>query len=250
MSSSSSSYNYGAWYKDPLPLSLSQRTQVWFRYGYDTSRRYFYRYPTYSDFAAGTRTSSIKSVSAQGTGSLLYRGALFYNSGSTIYRYNVTTGRVVSLTLSHTSKTFTFGARSYVSFHADEKGLWVLYSMTSTGELAVSRVDPDRFRLTQTWITNIRKTSIAGAFMICGKVYTYKRHNQRFPTGGVQTTQAVFDPQTNQHTTLMYDVNSLYGLISQLTYNPRERLLFGWDNRHAVTISVLWKHKHQRDGRH
>ena len=183
-------------------------------------------------------------------GSLLYKGALFYNRHDTIYKYNVTTGRVVSLTLSHTSKAFTFGASSYVSFHADEEGLWVFYSKTlRTGELAVSLVNPDRFHLIQTSITNIKKPTIAGAFMICGKVYTYKRNNQRFPTGGVETTQDVFDPKTNQHTTLKYDVYSLYGSISQLTYNPRERLLFGWDNRHAVTISVLWKRKHQRDGR-
>ena len=249
MASSRTSYQCGAWYKDPLPLTEAQREEIWYRFGYDDSPRYFFKYPTYSDFLLQRGSGAFRSASTDGLGSLMYRGALFYHLRNKIYKYNISTTAVRSKPMIHTSKSYSFNGMTYVAFHADEKGLWVLNSRTNGGELAVSWVDPDTLVLGPTWITSIIKRDIGGALMICGKLYTYKSYSQRLPPDGVHTTQDVFDPETNQGSTLAYDVPSVYGMLGQLTYNPRERQLFGWDNQHLINIDVIWKLKHKEDGK-
>ena len=36
------------------------------------------------------------------------------------------------------------------------------------------------------------------------------------------------------------DVESKFGSIQALSYNPREKALFGWDNGHAVLYPVFF----------
>ena len=259
----------GAWFKDPLPRSPDQRSQIW------TSTGLFQNFSTYKDFINNERSSSarhsqnprsfgnqfsqasfrdgartaqynraaeILRIRSTGLGSVLYRGAIYYHYQSMLYKYNVTSKVYVSVNIGYQSSNYLgSNTNTYLDLKVDEDGLWLLYVISSDYRLAISRLHPNTLVTLNTWITGKKKTQVCAAFMICGKLYTVDECTERSPVVGEDGGQYTFDTHTGiGGNNVSSHMTSLYGHIWQVTYNARERLLFAWDNGHAVTYPLKW----------
>ena len=143
---------------------------------------------------------------------------------------------------------YTRGQHTYVRYHADERGLWVSYPAVDHFRLMVSRVDPATLDLTETVTLEEDIAGVKGVYLICGKVYLVSGGGNSLANGGRSgnSARAVYDVyrrQRVQGVTSSHDVTLLYGYISQMTYNPREKVIFGWDNYHLLTWPVVWQKK-------
>ena len=127
----------------------------------------------------------------------------------------------------------------FVRFHAHEHGLWVSYPHHQHFRLVLSRLDPVTLRLTDTVTLQEDMASVKGVWMVCGVLWVLTPGGD----GGNHVARAVYDTRGGGRVVQgeRQDVELLYGYVSQMTYNPREKVLFGWDNYHLLTWPVLWR---------
>ena len=65
--------------------------------------------------------------------------------------------------------------------------------------------------------------------MACGVVYCIDIYNSKSTT-----INFAFDTKTGRS----WNPNNQYGYNSMVDYNPRERVLYAWDNRRLVTYPI------------
>lgn len=230
----------GAWLKDPLPSSLRTRSQVWTQIQRDSGRYVFKRYDSYDDFIESREdVYPERTWFIDGVGSVLHQGVLYFHYTNHIYRYNLTSNDVSYQLL--TTAAYTRGQQAYVRFHSDEYGLWVSYPDTASRRLRVAALDPHTLALSGTQELAVDIFSVVGVVVVCGKVYVVRRTR---PSDKHYLMEAVYDLVKREtiYSPQPPTITTIYSDVSQMTYNPREKRVFGWDNYHQVTWQVVWKH--------
>ncbi len=117
----------------------------------------------------------------------------------------------------------------------DETGLWLLYS-NELEMLVVSKVDEQTLEFERTLESSYPKTSVGNCFIICRKVYCLNgamRYDSR--VGFFMDMESGFQGFVNVPFIIKY------GSLSSIEYNPRDQLLYGWDNGHAVVYSLTFE---------
>ena len=249
----SNSLKRGMWLKDPQPLTNSSRTEIWkVTYGPSNKRVYssntysyiFYteirKFPNYSSLISHTGSRLVtQSYTMVGYGAVLYRNFLYFNNERYLVKLDLVTMARTQVEMAF-REVYYRGSSIYnfVDIKVDESGLWVLYTKTADNKLTISKIDPETLLIEKTWKTDVLKTNVCAAFMMCGKMYTvYSCGSRIAPT----VQNYVYDTRTSTGSFVRYHVPSMYGSISQLTYNSRERVLFGWDQGHLVTYPLSWE---------
>uniref|UniRef100_A0A8C9ZST5 Adhesion G protein-coupled receptor L1 n=1 Tax=Sander lucioperca TaxID=283035 RepID=A0A8C9ZST5_SANLU len=215
----------GAWCKDPLQSGDRLYVMPWTPYRTDM----LFEYASWEDFKQNRATTTYKLPNrVDGTGFVVYDGAVFYNKERTrnIVKYDLRTRiksgeAIITNANYHDTSPYRWGGKSDIDLAVDENGLWVIYATESNnGRLVVSQVNPYTLRFEGTWETSFDKRMASNAFMACGVLYAVRSVYQD-------------DDSEAGGDLVMYAYNT-NRYISSVDYNPRDNQLYVWNNYNVL----------------
>ncbi|XP_068696041.1 myocilin-like isoform X2 [Montipora foliosa] len=217
--------SYGAWMKDPLGIMGTET--IFVMPGYHDKRE-LEEYKNMDKFKEGlVRKKYTLPYDWDGTGAVVYGQYLYYNreSSSQIVKYNLRSERIeAQISVAYCaprSYQYQWGGYSGMDLAVDEQGLWVLcgYTGYSAKSLIVEPI-----------------TSMGNAFVACGVIYTIDSYSSRFTT-----INFAYDTKTGREWNPHIKFINYYGANSMVDYNPREKVLYGWDNQRQVTYPLTFE---------
>ncbi|XP_048214279.1 myocilin isoform X2 [Perognathus longimembris pacificus] len=233
---------YGVWMRDPKPAHPSTQETTWRIDTVGTDIRQVFEYSLISQFEQGYPSKVyVLPRPLESTGAVVYGGSLYFQGADsrTVFRYELSTEMVkaekeIPGAGYHGQFPYSWGGYTDIDLAVDEVGLWVIYSTEDAkGAIVLSRLNPENLKLERTWETNIRKQSVANAFVICGTLYTVSSYSSTDAT-----VNFAYDTGTGSSKTLSIPFKNRYKYSSMIDYNPRERKLFAWDNFNMVTYDI------------
>ncbi|XP_075891593.1 adhesion G protein-coupled receptor L3 isoform X2 [Nelusetta ayraudi] len=239
-----SDHQSGAWCKDPLQASDKIYYMPWTPYRTDTLTEYSSK----EDFVAGRPTTTYKLPHrVDGTGFVVYDGALFFNKERTrnIVKFDLRTRiksgeAIIANANYHDTSPYRWGGKSDIDLAVDENGLWVIYATEqNNGKIVISQLNPYTLRIEGTWDTSYDKRSASNAFMICGILYVVKsvyEDDDNEATGN--KIDYIYNTELSKDGFLDISFPNSYQYIAAVDYNPRDNLLYVWNNYHVVKYSL------------
>ncbi|XP_003975890.2 myocilin-like [Takifugu rubripes] len=234
---------YGVWLKDPEPRSSPYSNEtVWRVDAVGKEVLQLFAYKDLDQFAQGFPMKVlVLPEPLESTGATVYRGSLYYQRkrSRTLIRYDLASESLAArLDLPHAGfhgqHPYSWGGYTDIDLAVDEQGLWVIYSTSKArGAIVISQLDPESLEVKKTWDTKIRKSTVANAFMICGRLYTVASY-----TAANTTINYVFDTASRLGRAISVPFKNKYHYNSMVDYNHAERKLYAWDNFHMVTYDV------------
>lgn len=233
---------YGVWMKDPEPVTPYTHETTWRVDTVGTDVRQVFEYENTDQFIKGYPSKvHVLPRSMESTGAVVYRGSLYFQRRKSriLAKYNLKSEVVEAqkeLTNAgyHGQFPYSWGGYTDIDLAVDEIGLWAIYSTAEArGAIVLSKLEPETLEIEQTWETNIRKQSVANAFMICGSLYTISSYSS--PEASVNF---VYHTTTGASSPLNIRFENRYRYSSMVDYNPAERKLLAWDNFNMVAYDV------------
>uniref|UniRef100_A0A673I6B6 Olfactomedin-like protein 2B n=1 Tax=Sinocyclocheilus rhinocerous TaxID=307959 RepID=A0A673I6B6_9TELE len=183
-----------------------------------------------------------------GTGHVVYGGSFFYNRAFSrdIIRFDLRLRYVAAWTTLHDAvleeeeAPWSWGGHSDFDFGVDESGLWLVYpALDEEGfhqeVIILSKLRPSDLQKEKNWRTGLRRNYYGNCFVICGVLYA---------VDSFQHTQAnisyAFDTHTHTQMIPRLPFVNNYTYTTQIDYNPKERMLYAWDNGHQVSYDVTF----------
>uniref|UniRef100_A0A8C6TRC1 Adhesion G protein-coupled receptor L1a n=1 Tax=Neogobius melanostomus TaxID=47308 RepID=A0A8C6TRC1_9GOBI len=230
----------GAWCKDPLQSGDRLYVMPWTPYRTDV----LYEYASWEDFKQTRATTTYKLPNrVDGTGFVVYDGAVFYNKERTrnIVKYDLRTRiksgeAIISNANYHDTSPYRWGGKSDIDLAVDENGLWVIYATESNnGRLVVSQVNPYTLRFEGTWETSFDKRMASNAFMACGVLYAVRSVYQDDDSeAGGDLILYAYNTNRAREEPVSIPFPNPYQYISSVDYNPRDNQLYVWNNYNVL----------------
>ncbi|KAM9384270.1 myocilin [Pholidichthys leucotaenia] len=233
---------YGVWMQDPEAISPYGPNMVWRIDAIGTEVRQMFGYDDMDQLSKGFPSKVLLLPEMlESTGATLYRGSLYYQRrhSRTLIRYDLASESIAARRELphagfHGQFPYSWGGYTDIDFAVDEKGLWVVYSTNKAkGAIVISKLDPHSLEVKRSWETNMRKSSVANSFMICGRLYTVASYAAR-----ETIINYVYDTETSQGKTAAIRFKNKYGYNSMIDYSLAQRKLFAWDNFHIISYDI------------
>ncbi|CAL8336009.1 unnamed protein product [Lota lota] len=209
-----------------------------------------YEFSSLQEFTGSPDVSLARSLNLpsvwKGTGHLVYDHHLYYvGEQLTVVKYDLRNSSradsAVFLAGDHVP-AYGLSPETVVDLAADEDGLWVIHATRQNSpHISLAKMDAETLDLEQTWDTACPTENAEAAFVICGTLYVV--YNSAQP--GRSRVQCVFDVSgvvSGEEAPLIY-FPKRYGTHSSLKYNPREQLLYAWDDGYQILYRLLMKQK-------
>ncbi|XP_060941163.1 myocilin-like [Limanda limanda] len=234
---------YGVWLQDPEPQGPHYTNEtVWRIDAVGKDVRQLFAFEDMDQFSRGFPMKVlVLPEPVESTGATIYRGSLYYQRkrSRSLIRYNLTSESLASRRELphagfHGQFPYSWGGYTDIDLAVDEQGLWAIYSTSKAkGAVVIAQLDPESLAVKKTWETNIRKNTVANAFMVCGRLYTVASY-----TAPNTTINYVFDTATGTRREVAVPFKNRYRYTSMLDYNHDQRKLYAWDNFHMVTYEI------------
>ncbi|XP_047659150.1 adhesion G protein-coupled receptor L1-like isoform X4 [Tachysurus fulvidraco] len=237
----------GAWCKDPLQAADRLYVMPWTPYRTDQ----LFEYASWNDYRQSRVTTTYKLPSrVDGTGFVVYDGALFYNKERTrnIVKYDLRTRiksgeAIVTNANYHDTSPYRWGGKSDIDLAVDEHGLWVIYATEeNNGRIVLSQVNPYTLRFEGTWQTGFEKRMASDAFVACGILYTVRSVYQDDDSeAGGDFILYAYDTRRERAEPVSIAFPNPYQHISSISYNPRDNQLYVWNNYNVIRYPLEFR---------
>ncbi|XP_055041857.2 myocilin [Misgurnus anguillicaudatus] len=233
---------YGVWMQDPAAKEPYDSEMVWRIDAVGSEVRQLFGYENMDQLARGFPTKVLLLPEAvESTGATMYEGSLYYQRrlSRTLLRYDlhsesIAARRDLPHAGFHGQFPYSWGGYTDIDLAVDENGLWAIYSTSKAkGAIVISQLDPHTLEVKGTWETKIRKSTVANAFMICGKLYTIASY-----TTPNTTINYMYDTATSEGKAISVPFKNRYRYNSMVDYNRVHRKLYAWDNYYIVSYNV------------
>ncbi|KAK2825041.1 hypothetical protein Q7C36_018968 [Tachysurus vachellii] len=222
----------GVWTKD------ARTAKVYIFNG--TSEDTLYEFNSNKEFSASSDMSKGKQItlpaSWKGTGHAVYDGFLYYiteGSELQVNKFHLENGSLVDsavIPVQDQVSVYSLNTETMVDLIAEEEGLWALYAIGDTINLA--KMDSDTLDIENMWETSCSRINAEAAFFVCGTLYVV--YNTRPPSRSrVQCVYDVNDMVIPGEAPLLYFPRR-FGAHSSMKYNPVEKVVYAWDDGYQI----------------
>ncbi|XP_034050202.1 gliomedin [Thalassophryne amazonica] len=167
----------------------------------------------------------------QGCGHIVHNGSFYYHIAGTsrIARFDFHSKRLQTLTIDNASYhnlSYLFhNSKTYFKLAVDENGLWLIYASSEDESVMVAQMDQKTFSVTSYMNTTYPRTKAGNAFVACGVLYVTDDKDMRI--------NFAFDLLKGKPVNVTFDLRSPGGVLAMLSYSPKDRHLYVWDQSYV-----------------
>lgn len=112
-------------------------------------------------------------------------------------------------------------SKTYFKLAADENGLWLIFASSIDESIMVAQLNEKTFSITSLINTTYPRSKAGNAFIACGVLYVTDSNDSR--------VTFAFDLLKRKAVNVTFDLRSSSGVLAMLSYSPKDRLLYVWD---------------------
>lgn len=131
----------------------------------------------------------------------------------------------IEMALHHNLAYLLQNSKTYFKVAADENGLWLIFASSVDECIVVAQLDQKTFSIASYINTTYPRTKAGNAFIACGVLYVTDTKDARITFA--------FDLLKRKPVNVTFDLRSPGGVLAMLSYSPKDRHLYVWDQSYV-----------------